>query len=153
MTPQPQQEQVVYSKLISVPSKVFPSIKKRCLALNDIGDNDDGFTRIPFELQDGDIIQVIRSRPHTSTANLHKCVHKEIRNDVEFCHYHDSPIDPTAIRKAERENCIKILAGKFLQEVYPHGIPKFVDTEHDTMIPSIGIDVLSDMIESLRSEP
>jgi hypothetical protein len=62
MTPQPQQEQVVYSKTISVPSKAFPSIKKRCLALNDIGDNDDGFTRIPFELKDGDVIQVLRSK-------------------------------------------------------------------------------------------
>ena len=55
--------------------------------------------------------------------------------------------------KKERERCIKILVGKFLQEVYPRGIPKFVDTEHDTHIPSIGIDVLSEMIKSLRSEP
>jgi len=54
--------------------------------------------------------------------------------------------------KKEREKCIKILGGKFLKEIYPHGIPKFVDTEHDSTIPSIGIDVLSEIMESLRSE-
>jgi len=44
--------------------------------------------------------------------NLHKCVHKEIRNGVEFCHYHDSPTDPTAIRKAEREKVLELIHKK-----------------------------------------
>jgi hypothetical protein len=61
-----QPEQIVYSKTINVPAKAFPHIVKRKLALNDIGEGDDGFTRIDFELQDGDVIQVVRgSHPHT----------------------------------------------------------------------------------------
>lgn len=57
---QPAPSSVVYSHVISVPSKAFPSIKRKKLAINDIGDEQDGFTRLNFELQDGDEIQVIR---------------------------------------------------------------------------------------------
>ena len=42
-----------------------------------------------------------RSRPAPSPRpNLHTCVHKGIRNEVEFCHYYDSPTDPATIRNA-----------------------------------------------------
>jgi hypothetical protein len=68
-----QPEQIVYSKTINVPAKAFPHIVKRKLALNDIGEGDDGFTRIDFELQDGDVIQVVRgSRQHTPAPSI-KC--------------------------------------------------------------------------------
>ena len=52
-------------------------------------------------------IAISYPRPHTSTPNLHTCVHKEIRNDVEFCHYHDSPTDPTAIRNDTLDKVIE----------------------------------------------
>lgn len=51
---------IVYSYKVNVPSKAFPCIKRRKLALNDIGDDEDGFTRMDFELQNGDVIQVVR---------------------------------------------------------------------------------------------
>jgi hypothetical protein len=54
-------------------------------------------------------IDQIRSRPHTSTPNLHTCTHKEIRNDVEFCHYYDSPTDPSVIAQSAREQVLQSL--------------------------------------------
>jgi hypothetical protein len=66
---------VVYSKVVSVPSKAFPCITRKKLAINDIvGDSDDGFTRIPFELMDGDIIRVVRNKCVTTTSDLPKII-------------------------------------------------------------------------------
>ena len=62
-------------------------------------------------------VKFARSRPiAAATPNLHTCHMKEIRNDVEFCHYFGKPFSEhdAAIRKEayeqgareERENCI-----------------------------------------------
>ena len=53
-------QNIVYSYEVHVPARAFPNIKQRKLALNDISEGDDGFTRLQFELCDGDIIQVKR---------------------------------------------------------------------------------------------
>lgn len=59
-----EEELIVFERRISIPSKALPAIKRRKLAVNDITENTDEFTRLNFELQDGDVVQVIRSRPH-----------------------------------------------------------------------------------------
>ena len=54
---------LVYEYKVHLPLKIFPSITRRKLALNDIGkDGSDDFTRLDFELRDGDIIQVLREQ-------------------------------------------------------------------------------------------
>jgi hypothetical protein len=62
-------ENPVYKCRVNVPSNTFPSIKRKRLAINDIGDDQDDFTRIDFELQDGDIIQVIRKQSNPKCCN------------------------------------------------------------------------------------
>jgi anthranilate/para-aminobenzoate synthase component II len=54
----------------------------------------------------------IPDRTSDSIPNLHRCLHKEIRNGVEFCRYHDNVITATLsdhdleVRKKEREKVI-----------------------------------------------
>jgi len=51
----------VYEYHVYLPLKNISSITRRKLALNDIGKEEDSFTRMGFELIDGDIIQVLRT--------------------------------------------------------------------------------------------
>ena len=62
---QPEQQNVVYTRKVVLPSKAFPQITREKLAINNIStDGEDGFFRLDFELLNGDIIQVVRgSRP------------------------------------------------------------------------------------------
>lgn len=52
-----------------------------------------------------------RSKTRAPAApNLHTCIHKEIRNDVEFCHFHDKPlVDPATIRNQMLDDAAKDL--------------------------------------------
>ena len=38
--------------------------------------------------------RIPKEQPHPAAPNLHTCVHKEIRNGVEFCHYHEQEHNP-----------------------------------------------------------
>jgi hypothetical protein len=95
---------IVYSKTVSVPSKAFPGIKRRKLAINDIGEGDDGFTRIPFELRDGDVIQVIRGNDVTTTSELPLVIPplpkgdmKDLKTWKEYWKQHDAAIRNTTL--------------------------------------------------------
>jgi hypothetical protein len=49
----------------------------------------------------------IRSHPYQSKQKGQICIHCEVRNDVQFCHFHDVPI------KSERD---KVLDGRKLYQ-------------------------------------
>lgn len=59
-------------------------------------------------------------RPHNGEfiPNFHKCMHKEIRNDVEFCHYHDKEIHTTLDEhdKQVRVGVLRVTLVKILED-------------------------------------
>jgi hypothetical protein len=66
-------------------------------------------------------LQEVRSHPYQSefdesTGRGYRCIHCEVKNDVQFCHYHDAPI------KSERD--------KVLDEVI-RTIEQMIDAERE----------------------
>ena len=60
-----------------------------------------GYNRKVLETMD----PVVQSRPYNEQEiipNLHSCLHKEIRNGIEFCHYHNKEIHATLTEHDEK---------------------------------------------------
>ena len=60
-----------------------------------------GYNRKVWETMD----PVVLSRPYNEQEiipNLHSCLHKEIRNGIEFCHYYNKEIHATLTEHDEK---------------------------------------------------
>jgi len=49
-----------------------------------------------------EIVKEVRSHPYHSEPKGQRCIHCEVRNDVQFCHYHDVPIQSEQLTENQK---------------------------------------------------